>query len=492
MRLLPVIPGGFPVTVSQTIANRGILAEVRIVWVVWLLAAGCNSKVPEQPPAPLDLKGQTFEVAVSPLSNVRQALRQRFNDWEFRTESKVELTDAESANTRLWIGDGHELAVRTVPAIPESVLASSQVGFAELAPLYRLKFCRRGDTTVAIPLTTDLVLLWYRKDLFEDEQIAGRFREATGRALEVPVTWSDYLQVAEFFFKDDVVQYGCVEPMTASMDGARNFLVHCAAYAKGPNWSSFAIDTQTGKSRLDLPPFLNGLNDLLAAAASSPAADGVWPDEAQASEIFQQGKAAMLLARHSPFAGQEDPKFRVGVAALPGSQLVFDPRQNKFVNQEGVNRCVHFATTGSYVTLASQAAGDEAVSLMLQFIADKQESLYLVYAAREGALPVQPSLLNEPGRFAGYGLSPDATSELFQLVRQSLDAPNWVADIRTPQSPKLYESLGKHVQQALTKEKSPEDALKSVHQEWSAILSSEGAEFLNRFRQSLGLPSLGS
>ena len=40
--------------------------------------------------------------------------------------------------------------------------------------------------------------LYYRKDIFEDPKMKDAYQEKFGKALEVPKTWEDYSQVAQF------------------------------------------------------------------------------------------------------------------------------------------------------------------------------------------------------------------------------------------------------------------------------------------------------
>lgn len=459
-----------------------------------LVAGGCNGKTSPSTEPQAPLKGQTFRVAIAQDSLLREAVRQRLNEWEFRTESKAELVDetGDAEQAHLWIGDGRQIVERQPSPIPDETLDVPQVDYLAYPALYRLKLNQRNDQTIAVPLSTDLVLLWYRKDLFENEAISKEFQEKLGRALTIPATWKEYLETAQFFREHESVKFGCVEPCQGE-DAVRTFFVHAAAYAKGRNWSSFAIDSESGQPRLAAPPFVRGLEEYQLALAQSPAAEQKWVTEAETRQVFRSGDAAMMLGRYSPVIAAEvegdAPKTRVGVASLPGSDSVFDPRSRAWEKVPDLNRCVHFATTGSYVTLTAKPT-DRAANLLLRFLVDKQESLYLVYAARHGVLPVRTELLNDPDRFSGYGLSPESTRELFAIVRDSLQSLNWVADLRTPQTPALYVALEEQLKAVTTGAESPEPALQAAQAAWTEIIGGDKDAFLARYRQSLGLPQL--
>jgi multiple sugar transport system substrate-binding protein len=51
------------------------------------------------------------------------------------------------------------------------------------------------------PFAANTMLLVYNKDMFENQTFREKFKEATGKELELPTEWNDYLMVAEFFSK---------------------------------------------------------------------------------------------------------------------------------------------------------------------------------------------------------------------------------------------------------------------------------------------------
>ena len=53
----------------------------------------------------------------------------------------------------------------------------------------------------AIPYKPDVELLFYRKDLFEDESLKTAYQEKYQTELKVPETNEEMMQVAEFFTK---------------------------------------------------------------------------------------------------------------------------------------------------------------------------------------------------------------------------------------------------------------------------------------------------
>ena len=73
-------------------------------------------------------------------------------------------------------------------------------------------YANYNHMTVALPFKPDAQMLFYRKDLFEDETQKKNFKAKNGRDLTVPETPEEMLEVAKFFTKsmnaDSPVQYG--------------------------------------------------------------------------------------------------------------------------------------------------------------------------------------------------------------------------------------------------------------------------------------------
>lgn len=60
----------------------------------------------------------------------------------------------------------------------------------------------------AVPVITDTRMLVYRQDLFENPDVQAAYQEATGEELGVPQTWSELLQIAQFFKDTDFIDNG--------------------------------------------------------------------------------------------------------------------------------------------------------------------------------------------------------------------------------------------------------------------------------------------
>lgn len=459
-----------------------------------LLMSGAGCGAPDSPTTGVTrYDGVELTVSVPEDSPLLGAIDLRLTEWQVRTGSKAQLIHSGVAD--IQIDEGNTPAAQELVAITPEALQSSTLSYSDFSPRYQRIFDVQGDDTVRIPLSTDGVFVWYRRDLFENDEIASEYETKTGKKLEPPITWKDYRAIAEFFHGHDAVKFGCSEAMDESEDAVRNFFVHAAAYGKGKSWSSFAIDTESGTPLLTAEPFRLALVDWISLRKFSPAGmDGSAISDSEARRIFRVGDAALLLSRIPPTV---DPQSKesyptsksTGVVSLPGSETVVNPKTQSSETEEAINSCVHLGTTGWYVSYGKPNPSAAATDLLL-FLSHAEETEFLVQAARHGVPPARNELLDQPERFVGYRLSPDTTRRWFSLLRNSFATENWIADLRTANASELYRSLAKHLSAALREEVSAEAALKQANEEWKEIIGRDRDGFLKEYRQSLGLPAL--
>jgi multiple sugar transport system substrate-binding protein len=65
-----------------------------------------------------------------------------------------------------------------------------------------------GFDIYGLPIQSNVAVMAYRSDLFNDPQQKANFKDKYGKDLKVPQTWDDYAQVAEFFTQPDKKLYG--------------------------------------------------------------------------------------------------------------------------------------------------------------------------------------------------------------------------------------------------------------------------------------------
>ncbi|MBD3309434.1 extracellular solute-binding protein [candidate division KSB3 bacterium] len=282
----------------------------------------------------------------------------------------------------------------------------------------------------AIPASSETSIFAYRKDLFEEYD------------LEVPDTWDEVLELSKFFYENVDGVYGL------TMRGE-------AGHQAGAAWLNFADPfgvkmfndewepTFTSPASIEVLEFMKKMVEY-----GPPGIPGF--DVGAADNAFLQGQAAMYFD-HSRIAG-----------------LVRDPDQSTVVGKVGyaitpkkVNR---LAETGGFgVAIPANSQNKEAAWFFITWMTSKDVEWRL---ANQGVqLTDRMSILMDPelqAKFAEYEV----------LTRQEPD-PDWRPAIAEfPEIETQY--FGVAVNQVMTGEKTPEEAMQGIVEPIKKILEEGG------------------
>ncbi|MDR1531355.1 MAG: extracellular solute-binding protein [Clostridiales bacterium] len=185
-----------------------------------------------------------------------------------------------------------------------------------LAGLYNT-YAKYNGMTLAFPFKPDSQMLFYRKDLFEDDAVKSQFQSKYNRELTVPVTPEEMLEVAEFFTKsinpDSPVDYGFSATM---LKGSSRFI-----------WFN-RLGYYDGKEVDDNfePGFINGSGEkalqFQADLCKFAPSDILTFDWDTGNTFFAQGNAAMMEQWPGLYLtcnqDSSPTKGKVGYAVCPG------------------------------------------------------------------------------------------------------------------------------------------------------------------------------
>lgn len=90
----------------------------------------------------------------------------------------------------------------------------------------------------SVPVITDTRMLVYRRDLFENPDVQAAYMEATGAELDVPQSWSDTLQIAQFFKESDFIDNGYASHWVNSGDLVQTAWNHILWSFGGELWDA--------------------------------------------------------------------------------------------------------------------------------------------------------------------------------------------------------------------------------------------------------------
>lgn len=145
-------------------------------------------------------------------------------------------------------------------------------------------------TTYGVPYHDGPEIFHYRQDLFESVEEQEAFREAYGRPLHVPKTWTEFLEVAEFFTRPDDDLWGTV--VAALPDGHNNvydFLIQL--WSRGgeviDDRGRPAFDSDAGREALQFYRDLVHEHEVVPPEVTEM-------ESVEAGQFYADGKAAMM------------------------------------------------------------------------------------------------------------------------------------------------------------------------------------------------------
>jgi multiple sugar transport system substrate-binding protein len=169
---------------------------ITIWWAQWDPAVG------------LQELGNRFEQETGIAVKVHQIPWQSYQDQVFlnfgnnKTDFDIVIGDSQ------WIGRGatRDLYLDLTDWLPS---ATDMSKIHPRAAKYLCEYPADSGKYYAAPCETDAVGFVYRKDWFENDQEKTSFKKKYGRELSVPNTWTEFRDIAEFFYRPDDKLYGC-------------------------------------------------------------------------------------------------------------------------------------------------------------------------------------------------------------------------------------------------------------------------------------------
>src|SRR5438067_1887496 len=220
----------------------------------------------------------------------------------------------------------------------------------------------------------DMFALYYRKDIFEDPKLKDAYQKKFSKALEVPKTWEDYAQVAQFITDNLAPKvYGAGHFRKAGSPGNQyDFLQQFRA-------NSGKFFDENVKAQLASPAGMKTFENMLAAnKASIPGNNEL--DAVSLWAAWLQGKVAMIYSW--PPTGRMSAGYSQSAKAI------------NFIPQSSIADKVGYAivpsnpehATGYNKALAADSANAEAAYLFMQWACSPPVSLarcMLPYALRD-------------------------------------------------------------------------------------------------------------
>lgn len=167
---------------------------------------------------------------------------------------------------------------------------------------------------VGMPIFTNSEILYYRTDLFNDEQNKADFEAEYNYPLAPPTTWEQYADVAEFFTRDTDGD-GQIDLYGTDVKGAVE--TEWLATVSQAGADQMVLDPATGEVTIDSAAHLEALDFYTSLLPYAPAGASQL-DWAGAQNLFYQGQLAMMrFWGHAYTQTPDDAAVKGDIGAAP-------------------------------------------------------------------------------------------------------------------------------------------------------------------------------
>jgi multiple sugar transport system substrate-binding protein len=490
-----------------------------------LLLAGCLKADDEsKKPVARPLEGVTVRLAVVDDAALAAAVVRVKGEWNAQTGSELEVietTETELLQAERLPADcvlcsscllGVLAERKQLAPVPRKVLHNAE--WAGVFSLLRLREAVWGDQPMAVPFGSPVFCCYYRADLLEK----------LGR--RPPKTWDEYQALAKLLAKNSPrplgegqgvrAWCGTIEPLAPGWAG-QVLLARAAAYSKHRDNFSTLFDIETMEPLVSGPPFVQALEELVAAAKLGPA-DRLKYDPAAVRAAFWNGQCGMALTwpsaaqegrgergegkgRHTASADISDSRsslsplpsplspLRVGFVELPGSRRVFNLANHNWEQRadDEDTRVPLLTISGRLGVVDKKSDHVDAAFQLLLWLSGSDMSPQ-VSAASPSTTLFRKSNVASPGAWVEKPVPATAAGQYADATEATLSHEQWLGSLRMPGRAEYLAALDEAVAAAVRGEKSPLDALLDVDGNWQKITERLGLERQKAaYRHSLGL-----
>jgi multiple sugar transport system substrate-binding protein len=495
-----------------------------------LVVTACSTAAPSSPPsqaateapataaasasaAAADFTGVTVNLLTFNGPQVAEPLQRRAPDFEKLTGAKVNVTAVGfqdlydkafldmSTNTNSfdafvfnpqWLGDF--VGPGYLEDLSSRVTSNAELQWDDIGPFFRDFSATVGGKVYTVPLDGDFHMVYYRSDLIKTP----------------PKTWDEYLTVAASFQGKDLNGDGTPDygSCIAKKKGQQSYwwIISVAAgllQAKGTGEGAF-FDTS------NMNPLFN--NDAMKKAMETykKTMDYGPPDEinlgvGDTRGLFTTGRCALSMDWGDIGTLALDPKTstvqdKVGAVITPGWKEILDRASGKLVAcdsttcpnaVDGVNYAP-FASFGGWsgaINAAADAKKKDAAFAFLAYMSAPAQSGEDVTLGKTGFNPYRTSHFTNLAPWKAAGMSDAAAASYLGAIKNSLQNPNMVLDLRIPKT-KEYEQdvLDTAISQYIAGELTVEETMKQIVDGWNQITDQVGRDAqLAAYNASLGV-----
>jgi multiple sugar transport system substrate-binding protein len=383
-----------------------------------------------------------------------------------------------------WMGDF--VPQGYLEDITDRVKADQALKWDDIAPFFRDFSASYKGRTYTIPLDGDFQMVYYRSDLLKKDGV------------QPPATWDDYLAVAQRYHGKDLnedgkADYGsCIAKKRAAQSYWMSWSI-AGSYlqAEGTSQGAF-FDVNTMKPLVNNEGFAAAL-DIYKKTTQYAPADELNLDVGDTRGLFTSGRCALsvdwgdigTLAIDKKTSTVQD---KVGSVILPGSKRVVDRATGRLVDCDAT-RCPHavdgvnhapFSAFGGWsgaINAAVDGKVKDAAYDFLAYMSAPEASNEDVTLGKTGFNPYRTSQFEDVDLWVKAGMSKTAAENYLGAIRDSLQSPNMILDLRVPKSAQ-YQGvvLDTALAQFLAGELDRDQTIRQIESGWDKITDDEGRD----------------
>jgi multiple sugar transport system substrate-binding protein len=366
------------------------------------------------------------------------------------------------------------------------VKADKKINWLDIAPFFRNFSATYKGRIYTVPLDGDFQMVYYRKDLLKRDHVAP------------PATWDDYLAIAKRYQGKDLNgdgkgDYGsCIAKKRAAQS---YWFIYSVAGAflqsQGTKQGAF-FNANNMQPLTNNAGFARALDIYKQTGNYAPPSERNL-DVGDTRGLFTSGRCALSMDWGDIGTLAIDPKTsrvqnKVGSIILPGSRQVLNRATGKLVPctkrtcpyaVRGVNHAP-FAAYGGWsgaVNAASDSKVKDAAYAFLSYMSAPAESNVDVTLGKTGFNPYRRSQFSNLGLWLKAGMSRPAALDYLGAIRDSLQSPNMILDMRIPKTSQYQqEVLDKALAQFLAGEISRDATMKQITDGWNQITDKQGRD----------------
>ena len=333
--------------------------------------------------------------------------------------------------------------------------------------------------------------LYYRKDLFAQQDIKDKFKAKYNYDLPAPPkTTQQYHDVCDFFTGwdwngDGQPDWGLSLHAKVNEQGFFHFLTLSAPFVISPDNKYYFFNPDTMKPLINSEGHLRALEDYVKFLANGPKEQIAWT-LGQGWNLFLAGNSATEPTWGDLPTLAQDPKTskvqgKVGAAPSPGTTEAFNPITGEWKKYD-LNQVGNTDGGSWHLVMSRFSKKQEMVYDFLSFMANKKNALWEVATGWTGVQPgfkfeyFAPNGSGNVDQWKALGWNEDDAVSYLSGYYQALAAPVQQEYLRIPGAAEYWHELDVNLSAVLGGQMKPKEALDATAAAWEKITDRYGRD----------------